>query len=231
LAAELKPFLPPEITVEVSPEIPREFGDVTADALMRTVPLEGGGSLVIDETEALTAVDVDLGGGGGQSAKGAGDSLRRRVLYELGRVLSLRGIGGQVVLDLPRSAVRAPKVLRDGLSAALKPFGLVSIPAVTKEGLVMLVIGQNRPTLLGLLTEPGGDSPRPGRRFRPEIEAWQVYDRALLADRNQPPMAIQLSPRALSVWQSVDASSALLSATGRAPKLDQSVEVPSGHRP
>ena len=32
-------------------------------------PLPGGGSLAVEQTRALTAVDIDLGQGGGQDAK------------------------------------------------------------------------------------------------------------------------------------------------------------------
>jgi hypothetical protein len=220
LAAALRPFLLEDLPLDVSSQLSAEFADITGEALARQAPLEEGGTLIIDEAEALTAIDVDLGRSQAQSARGAGDSLRKRVLNELGRTLSLRGIGGQVVLDLPRSAMRAPKVVRDGLTAALKPHGLVSIPAVTKEGLVVLIMGRNRPSLLEVLTEPGSDDPLPGRRLKPAVEAWGAFDRVLRAEARGGKLGpVSLSPAAAESWRKVEASAEILRRKGAAVEL------------
>jgi hypothetical protein len=218
LAAELGPYLPGNIALEVSDELSGDIAAITEEALDRTVSLEGGGRLIFDEGAALTAIDVDLGTTGGQSGKGAGDSLRRRVLDELGRLLGLRGIGGQVVLDLPRSAVKAPKVLRDGLTAALKPHGLVSIPAVTKEGLVVLIMGQNRPSLLSALTEEDGGAPRPGRRFVPHVEAWRAFD-GMQREARRPSEPLALSPAAADAWRAANADERMVALKGWTPDI------------
>ena len=71
------------------------------DAFARQVPLKSGGYLVIDETEALIAVDVNTGhykGNGSQE-----DAIREvnlEAVAEVARQLRLRNIGGLVVLDL-----------------------------------------------------------------------------------------------------------------------------------
>ena len=71
------------------------------DAFARQVPLKSGGYLVIDETEALIAVDVNTGhykGNGSQE-----DAIREvnlEAVEEVARQLRLRNIGGLVVLDL-----------------------------------------------------------------------------------------------------------------------------------
>ncbi|MBO5751497.1 MAG: Rne/Rng family ribonuclease [Kiritimatiellae bacterium] len=70
-------------------------------AFARQVPLKSGGYLVIDETEALVAVDVNTGhykGKGNQE-----DAIREvnlEAVDEVARQLRLRNIGGLVVLDL-----------------------------------------------------------------------------------------------------------------------------------
>ena len=72
-----------------------------SDAFARQVPLKSGGYLVIDETEALIAVDVNTGhykGNGSQE-----DAIREvnlEAVQEVARQLRLRNIGGLVVLDL-----------------------------------------------------------------------------------------------------------------------------------
>jgi len=71
------------------------------DAFARQVPLKSGGYLVIDETEALIAVDVNTGhykGKGNQE-----DAIREvnlEAVDEVARQLRLRNIGGLVILDL-----------------------------------------------------------------------------------------------------------------------------------
>ncbi|WP_353096630.1 Rne/Rng family ribonuclease [Tissierella praeacuta] len=69
-------------------------------ALQRMVPLKSGGYLVIDETEALTAIDVNTGKFVGTS------SLEETVLKtnieaaeEIARQIRLRDIGGIIIID------------------------------------------------------------------------------------------------------------------------------------
>ena len=68
-------------------------------ALGRTVALPSGGRLVIDETEALSAIDVDTRG----ASSGAEALLRVNLeaAEEIPRQLRLRAIGGVIVTYLP----------------------------------------------------------------------------------------------------------------------------------
>ena len=71
------------------------------DAFARQVPLKSGGYLVIDETEALIAVDVNTGhykGTGSQEE--AIREVNLEAVEEVARQLRLRNIGGLVILDL-----------------------------------------------------------------------------------------------------------------------------------
>ena len=71
------------------------------DAFLRQVPLKSGGYLVIDETEALVAVDVNTGHyKGNGSQEDAILEVNREAVEEVARQLRLRNIGGLVVLDL-----------------------------------------------------------------------------------------------------------------------------------
>ena len=71
------------------------------NAFARQVALKSGGCLVIDETEALIAVDVNTGH---YKGKGSQEDAIREVnleaVDEVARQLRLRNIGGLVVLDL-----------------------------------------------------------------------------------------------------------------------------------
>ena len=71
------------------------------DAFARQVPLKSGGYLVIDETEALIAVDVNTGHYKGKgSQEDAILEVNLEAVDEVARQLRLRNIGGLVVLDL-----------------------------------------------------------------------------------------------------------------------------------
>ena len=213
LVPKLKPYVPDTIEWDVSGTVSTILDDIEDDALARTIALEGGGSLVIDQTEALTAVDLDLGASVGFSKKGADAGLLRRAISALGPILSLHGIGGQVVADFPRGATRAPKMIRDQLTAALKPYGLMSVPAVTKEGLVIMIFGHDRmPTKDRLTEEVGGSFVRPPRRLRPVVHAQRAYSalREALASNPSGTWCLALPDETGALWKDSQASEALI---------------------
>ncbi|MEN0110360.1 MAG: Rne/Rng family ribonuclease, partial [Planctomycetota bacterium] len=107
----------------------------------RQVPLKGGGSLVIDQTEALVAIDVNSGsfrtsGGPEESAY----QLNLIAAKEIARQLRLRDLGGVVVndfIDMRREKYRrtVERTLKDAMkrdrarSKILRtsPFGLIEM--------------------------------------------------------------------------------------------------------
>ncbi|PSL43960.1 RNAse G [Salsuginibacillus halophilus] len=65
------------------------------------VPLAGGGSIMIECTEALTAIDVNMGGFKKEnSRKQAIQKANETAILEIARQLRLRDIGGLIVIDL-----------------------------------------------------------------------------------------------------------------------------------
>jgi ribonuclease E len=66
----------------------------------RTVPLKGGGSIVIDQTEALVAIDVNSGNCRvDDNAEETSYQVNLRAADEIARQVRLRDIGGVVVCD------------------------------------------------------------------------------------------------------------------------------------
>jgi len=66
----------------------------------RQVPLKSGGYLVVDETEALVAIDVNTGRHkGGKDAEGTILKVNLEAADEICRQLRLRNMGGLIVLD------------------------------------------------------------------------------------------------------------------------------------
>lgn len=68
---------------------------------MKRVPLPSGGEIVIEETEALTAVDVNTGSHKGTSKDGKDYIVQANLeaAYEISRQIKLRNIGGLIILD------------------------------------------------------------------------------------------------------------------------------------
>jgi ribonuclease E len=66
----------------------------------RTVPLPKGGSLVIDQTEALVAIDVNSGKfRHGRDAEESAHQLNIMAAKEIGRQIRMRDLGGVLVMD------------------------------------------------------------------------------------------------------------------------------------
>lgn len=74
--------------------------DAEAEALEILHPIPGGGTLAIEPTRALTAIDVDLGERKGQDAKRVTRQANLAALGMAARLLRLKGLGGIVVIDL-----------------------------------------------------------------------------------------------------------------------------------
>lgn len=68
---------------------------------MKRVPLPSGGEIVIEETEALTAVDVNTGSHRGTSKDGKDYIVQANLeaAFEISRQIRLRNIGGLIILD------------------------------------------------------------------------------------------------------------------------------------
>lgn len=116
--------------------------DAQADqALERRVWLKHGGFLVIDETEALTAVDVNTGKNtGGRCAEDTIIQTNREAAEEVMRQLRLRDIGGMIVVDfinMKREADRQALLdLLRGLAA--RDRNRTAVVDITPLGLVEL---------------------------------------------------------------------------------------------
>lgn len=107
----------------------------------RHVPLRGGGSLVIDQTEALVAIDVNSGNFRMDgSADEAACALNQNAAKEIARQLRLRDLGGVVVndfIDMRREKHRriVERTLRDAVRRdrartkilRTSPFGLIEM--------------------------------------------------------------------------------------------------------
>ncbi len=85
----------------------------------RRVPLPSGGEIVIDETEALTAIDVNTGGHkGNKDGKDYILQANLEAVAEAARQIRLRNLGGLIIIDTidmknPKDRKQVYNVLRD----------------------------------------------------------------------------------------------------------------------
>lgn len=81
------------------------------------VPLPGGGSFYIEPTRALVAVDVNTGG---DASLAAGLKANIAMARDLPRQLRLRGLGGQITLDLAPMPKKDRRSFETTLRAAFR---------------------------------------------------------------------------------------------------------------
>lgn len=89
----------------------------------RRVPLKSGGEIVIDGTEALTAIDVNSKGAPRQGdAEDNATQTNMEAAAEIARQLRLRDLGGIVVIDfIDMMAARNQKKIEKAMRDAMKP--------------------------------------------------------------------------------------------------------------
>ena len=118
------------------------------ELLQREVPLKSGGALVLDQTEALVAIDVNSGRS--RSAKDAETnaySTNCEAVDEIARQLRLRDLGGVVVLDLIDMRLQKQRrEIRDRLEKAMEhDRAKKTIGEIDRFGLLSLTRQRMRP--------------------------------------------------------------------------------------
>ena len=126
-------------------------------ALSRRVDLKSGGTLVIDQTEALTTVDVNTGGFVGQ--RNFGDTVFKTNLeaaQAIARQLRLRNLGGIIIVDFidMDSAEYQSAVLEEFRRALARDRTRMTVSGFTALGLVEMTRKRTRESLAHVLCEP-----------------------------------------------------------------------------
>ncbi|MCE9583082.1 MAG: Rne/Rng family ribonuclease [Planctomycetes bacterium] len=113
----------------------------------KRVELPSGGSIVIEETEALTAVDVNSGRLVGESPEGIAVRTNLEACEEIGRQLRLRDIGGVVVVDFidVRDAENRREVEKALKEAVKRDRSQTTVLRMSRFGLVEMARQKIRP--------------------------------------------------------------------------------------
>jgi ribonuclease G len=126
-------------------------------ALSRRVELKSGGYLIIDQTEAMTTIDVNTGGFVG--SRNFDDTVFKTNLeaaQTIARQLRLRNLGGIIILDfIDMESIEHRAAVLDELRRALaRDRTRVTLNGFTALGLVEMTRKRTRESLAHVLCEP-----------------------------------------------------------------------------
>src|SRR5262245_3489167 len=131
--------------------------DEIEKALARRVDLRSGGYLVIDQTEALTTVDVNTGGFvSGRSFDETIFKTNLEAAQVIARQLRLRNLGGIIVIDFIDMATEEHRgaVLNEFRKALARDRTHMTVNGFTQLGLVEMTRKRTRESLAQVLCEP-----------------------------------------------------------------------------
>lgn len=128
-----------------------------AKALGRRVELKSGGYLIVDQTEALTTIDVNTGGYVG--ARNFDDTIFKTNLeaaQAIARQLRLRNLGGIIIVDFidMENVEHRSAVLDEFRKALARDHTKMTVNGFTSLGLVEMTRKRTRESLAHLLCEP-----------------------------------------------------------------------------
>jgi len=131
--------------------------DEIAKALGRRVDLKSGGYLIIDQTEALTTVDVNTGGFVG--ARNFDDTIFKTNLeaaQAIARQLRLRNLGGIIIIDFidMDNAEHQDAVLTELKKTLARDPTRTTVSGFSTLGLVEMTRKRTRESLAHVLCEP-----------------------------------------------------------------------------
>ncbi|AAZ18350.1 RNAse G [Psychrobacter arcticus 273-4] len=159
-AKEFVPFVYDRIvhyTAEQSLFDVHRVEDDLRDALKRRVDLKSGGYLIIDQTEAMTTIDVNTGSFvGGRSLEDTVYKTNLEATHAIARQLRLRNLGGIIILDFIDMLEQQHKddILESLQSQLVQDYAKTKITQVSELGLVEMTRKRTRESLGQQLCEP-----------------------------------------------------------------------------
>lgn len=192
--------------------------EAIAEALSGEVPLDGGGRLLIQETAACVAIDVD---GGNRAALDADLAAAA----EVARQVRLRNLGGTIVVDFIDLPTRPQRQrLEEALKKAFRDDPqAVQLYPMSPLGLVQLSRPRRGRTLAALMARPCGSCRGTGRQPSLRAVAEQIFARM----RENPPVARLAAAPDLARYLETEAAAAW-GGLGTAPPIEVEAGLPAG---
>ena len=135
----------------------RGVEDEIEKALARRVNLKSGGYLILDQTEALTTVDVNTGGFvGGRNFDDTIFKTNLEAAQTIARQLRLRNLGGIIIVDFidMDNEEHQAAVLAEFKKSLAKDRSRITINGFSALGLVEMTRKRNRESLAHILCQP-----------------------------------------------------------------------------
>lgn len=131
--------------------------DEVQKALSRKVQLKSGGYLIVDQTEAMTTVDVNTGAFvGHRNLEETIFKTNLEAAQALARQLRVRNLGGMIIIDFidMHDAEHQRQVLRTLEKVLAKDHAKTTITGISELGLVQMTRKRTRESLEQILCEP-----------------------------------------------------------------------------
>jgi len=143
--------------------------DQLKEALNRRVPLPGGGSLIIDEREALQTIDVNSGStvkAEGALSLAAEENLR--AVPEIARQIRLRNLSGIILIDfIDMDSEKERQLVMNAMEEAVRDDRVKNvIHGFTRLGMMEMTRKRTGESLRDLLTDPCSHCCETGRILR-----------------------------------------------------------------
>ena len=160
--------------------------DEIEKALQRKVQLKSGGYLVIDQTEAMTTIDVNTGAFvGHRNLEETIFKTNLEAAVSIARQLRMRNLGGIIIVDFidMRDAEHRRQVLRAFEKALERDRAKTTISGVTELGLVQATRKRTSESLEQTLCEPCATCQGRGSLKSAETVSYEVLREILRAAR------------------------------------------------
>ena len=158
-------------------------------ALDRKVDLKSGGYLIIEQTEAMTTIDVNTGAYVGRS--NLEDTIFRTNLEAaaaIARQLRLRNLGGIIILDFidMQSEVHRRQVLEALEMSLANDSARCQVSSVSELGLIEMTRKRTRESLEHILCRPCQSCQGRGHVKTPETVCYEIFREILRQHRQFP---------------------------------------------
>ncbi len=152
--------------------------DELQKSLERKVQLKSGGHLVIDQTEAMTTIDVNTGAFvGHRNLEETIYKTNLEAAQAIAKQLRLRNLGGIIIIDFidMQEPEHARQVLRTLEKRVEKDHSRVTISEFTSLGLVQLTRKRTRESMEQILCEPCPTCNGRGSMKTPETVCYEIF--------------------------------------------------------